>query len=108
MHGVVGAVVAGAGIIAEELDPTVQPVRQSFYVFVFLAVCTILLILSLLRHLRRAQGNLGSARAAGEPPTIPQAAIPQTPQATTPQATTPQATTPQQGEAPSPVDGDPR
>lgn len=100
MHGVVGAVVAGAGIVAEELDPTVQPVRQSFYVFVFLAVCTILLILSLLRHLRRAQGNLGSARAAGEPPTIPQASIPQ--------ATSPQATSPQQGEAPSAVDGDPR
>ncbi len=89
MHGVVGAVVAGAGIIAEEIDPTVQPVRQSFYVFVFLAVSTILLILSFLRHLRRAQGNLGSAREAGEPPAIPQATIGQ------------------QGEAPSPVDGDP-
>jgi hypothetical protein len=95
MYGVVGAVVAGAGIVAEEIDPTVQPVRQSFYVFVFLAVCTILLILSLLRHLRRAQGNLGSARASGEPPAIPQAAIPQ-------------ATIPQPGEATDPVDGDPR
>lgn len=64
MYGVVGAAVAGAGIVAEEIDATVQPVRQSFYVFVFLAVCTVLLIVSLLRHLRRAQANLGPA---GEP-----------------------------------------
>jgi hypothetical protein len=63
MHGVVGTVVAGVGIVAEEIDPTVQPVRQSFYVFVVLALCTALLIWSFMRHLRRAQGNLGSARA---------------------------------------------
>ena len=61
MHGIVGAVVAGVGIVAEEVDPTVQPVRQSFYAFLFLGVATILLILSFLRHLRRAQSNLGPA-----------------------------------------------
>lgn len=84
MHGVVGAVVSGAGMVGEGIDPTVQPVRQSFYVFVFLAVCTVLLILSLLRHLRRAQGNLGSARASGEPAAIPQATIPPRGRATDP------------------------
>lgn len=72
MGGVLGSVVAGAGILAEEFDPTVQPARGSFYVFVFLAVATVLLILSFLRHLRRAQANLGSAK---EPP----AAVPAPP-----------------------------
>lgn len=62
MQGVLGAVVAGAGVVAEEIDPTVQPTRASFYVFVFLAVALILLLLSFLRHLRRVQSNLGPAR----------------------------------------------
>jgi hypothetical protein len=66
MAVVLDSVVAGAGVLAEEFDPTVQPSRGSFYVFVFLAVATVLLILSFLRHLRRAQTNLGSAK---EPPT---------------------------------------
>jgi hypothetical protein len=57
MHAVLAAVVA-------EVDPTVQPVRQSFYVFVFLAVCLVVLLLSFLRHMRRAQSNLGSAKQA--------------------------------------------
>jgi hypothetical protein len=58
---VVGAMAAGFGVVAEEIDPTVQPVRQSFYVFVFLAIATILLLVSFLRHLRRARTNLGPA-----------------------------------------------
>ena len=74
MFGVVGAAVAGAGIVAEEIDATVQPVRQSFYVFVFLAVCTVLLIVSLLRHLRRAQANLGPAEVDPDPIPGPSAA----------------------------------
>jgi hypothetical protein len=50
------------GAVAEELDPTVQPVRASFYVFMFLAVALVLLLLSMLRHLRRARTNLPSSR----------------------------------------------
>lgn len=61
MHGVVAAVVAGAGVVSEQVDPTVQPVRQSFYVFVFLASATVLLLVSMLRHMRRAHTNLGTA-----------------------------------------------
>ncbi len=67
MHGMLGAAVAGAGVVAEEIDPTVQPTRASFYVFVFLAVALILLILSFLRHLRRARANLGPARQPSVP-----------------------------------------
>jgi membrane protein implicated in regulation of membrane protease activity len=52
----------GAAAIAAEVDPTVQPVRASFYVFVFLAVMLAILLFSFVRHLRRAQGNLGSAK----------------------------------------------
>jgi hypothetical protein len=74
MHGMLGAAVAGAGVVAEEIDPTVQPTRASFYVFVFLAVALILLILSFLRHLRRARTNLGPARQPSTPaPTKQQA-----------------------------------
>lgn len=54
MHGIL--------MVAAEVDPTIQPVRQSFYVFVFLLVVTVLLLLSFLRHVRRAQRNLGSAK----------------------------------------------
>jgi hypothetical protein len=71
MRGVLDSVVA-AVVLAEEFDPTVQPSRGSFYVFVFLLVATVLLILSFLRHVRRAQANLGSAK---EPP----AAVPAPP-----------------------------
>ena len=38
MHGVVGAVVA---MVGAEVDPTVQPVRQSFWVFLFVAVLSV-------------------------------------------------------------------
>jgi hypothetical protein len=62
MHGVVGGIVAAVGVVAAEVDPTKQPVRTSFYVFLVLAGAVILLILSMLRHLRRANQNLGSAR----------------------------------------------
>jgi hypothetical protein len=72
MHGVVGAVRAGAGILAEDFDPTVQPSRGSFWAFLFLAVATVLLVLSFLRHLRRVQANLGPAeQAPGEPAADP-------------------------------------
>jgi hypothetical protein len=67
MRSVVDSVVAGAGVLAEEFDPTVQPSRGSFYVFVFLLLATVLLSLSFLRHLRRAQTNLGSGK---EPPAV--------------------------------------
>ena len=59
------------GIVAQvgaEVDPTIQPVRQSFYFFVLLAVATVLLLFSMLRHMRRARTNLALER--------PQAAIP--------------------------------
>lgn len=57
MSGMVGA----AAIVAE-VDPTVQPVRSSLYVFLFLAVMLAVLLFSLIRHLRRARENLGSAK----------------------------------------------
>lgn len=56
----------GAAVAA--LDPTKQPAPGSFWVFVFLAVMLVLLILSMLRHLRRAQENLGPAQVAAEAP----------------------------------------
>jgi hypothetical protein len=59
MSGMVGA----AAVVAE-VDPTVQPVRSSFYVFLFLAAMLAVLLFSLVRHLRRANQNLGSARQA--------------------------------------------
>jgi hypothetical protein len=51
-----------AAAIVAEVDPTVQPVRESFYVFLFLAAMLAILLFSFVRHLRRAQGNLGSAK----------------------------------------------
>lgn len=58
MNGVLAAIVA-----AEEIDPaTVRPSPLSSVVFVFLLVATGLLIWSFVRHLRRAQQNLGPAR----------------------------------------------
>ena len=64
--------VTAAAFVAE-VDPTVQPVRASFYVFVFLAVMLAILLFSFVRHLRRAQGNLGSAKVppAGSAPGAP-------------------------------------
>lgn len=55
MQELVRAAVAVGGLGSEDFDPTQQPSRGSFYVFVFLAAATILLLLSFLRHLRRAQ-----------------------------------------------------
>ena len=54
--------------VGAEVDPTIQPVRQSFYVFAIVAVATILLLFSMVRHMRRARTNLAPER--------PQAAIP--------------------------------
>jgi hypothetical protein len=60
MHGVVAALV-----VAEEIDPaTVRPSPLASVVFLFLLVSLILLLWSFVRHTRRAQANLGSARAS--------------------------------------------
>jgi hypothetical protein len=70
MHGVVGGITALVGTVAAEIDPTKQPVRTSFYVFLVLAAATVLLLWSLMRHLRRANTNLGSAKQPlGDEPT---------------------------------------
>ena len=53
---------ASAGILAD-FDPTMQPTRVSFWPFLFVAVALVLLMLSMVRHLRRARENLGSERA---------------------------------------------
>ena len=58
MHGVVAAVVAAA-----EDGPTVRPSPLASVLFLFLFGVTVLLLWSLVRHLRRAQANLGSARS---------------------------------------------
>ena len=64
MHGVLAALVA-----AEEIDPaTVRPSSLSSLPFLFLLLALILLLWSFIRHLRRAQTNLGSARSAPEAP----------------------------------------
>lgn len=48
---------------AEELDSAaVRPSPLTSVVFLFLLVAVVLLLLSLVRHLRRAQQNLGPAR----------------------------------------------
>lgn len=58
MNGVLAAVIA-----ADEIDPaTVRPAPLSSLIFLFLLGATALLIWSLVRHLRRAQQNLGPAR----------------------------------------------
>lgn len=60
-----------SSVVAETVDPaTVRPSPLSSVVFVFLAVALILLLWSMVRHLRRAQDNLGSAR------TVPEVEIP--------------------------------
>ena len=59
MHGVVAAVVAAA-----EDGPTVRPSPLASVLFLFLFGVTALLLWSFVRHLRRAQTNLGSAKSA--------------------------------------------
>ena len=56
----------GAAVAA--VDPTKQPAPGSFWVFVFMAVMLVLLILSMLRHLRRADANLRPAEAPAPTP----------------------------------------
>lgn len=57
MHVVLAALIA-----ADEVDPaTVRPAPLSAVVFTFLAVALVLLLWSFVRHVRRAQANLGSA-----------------------------------------------
>ncbi len=62
----------GAAVVA--LDPTTQPAPGSFWVFLFMAVMLVLLLLSMLRHLRRAQENLGGPGASAQAPVEPAAA----------------------------------
>lgn len=58
MHGVLAALIA-----ADEIDPaTVRPVPLSAGVFTFLALMLLVLLWSFVRHVRKAQANLGSAR----------------------------------------------
>ncbi len=60
-----------SSVVAETVDPaTVRPSPLSSVVFAFLAVALGLLLWSMVRHLRRAQDNLGSAR------TVPEVEIP--------------------------------
>ncbi|MGB7981642.1 MAG: hypothetical protein WCF36_12710, partial [Candidatus Nanopelagicales bacterium] len=60
MHGVLAALIA-----ADEIDPaTVRPVPLSAGVFTFLALTLVVLLWSFVRHVRRAQANLGSAQQA--------------------------------------------
>ena len=66
MHGVVAMVVAAA-----EDGPTVRPSPLASVLFAVLLVVTILLLWSFVRHLRRAQANLGSARPVPGAPVIP-------------------------------------
>jgi hypothetical protein len=68
MAGMVGAVA-----VVAEVDPTVQPVRASFYVFLFMAVMLAVLLFSFVRHMRRAQANLGSAKEPVGLPEVPPA-----------------------------------
>jgi len=64
MHGVLAAVLAAA-----EVDPdAMRPSPLTSVVVGFLLVATALLIWSFLRHLRRAQANLGPARATTADP----------------------------------------
>ena len=75
-----GTVILAVGGVNAEVDPTVQPVRASLYVFLFLALATLGLIVSMLRHMRRARVNLsgpdqslvaGPSRAAQPSPAAP-------------------------------------
>jgi hypothetical protein len=66
MHGVVAAVLAAA-----EDGPTVRPSPLASVLFLFLLGATILLLWSFVRHLRRAQTNLGSARSVPGAPGAP-------------------------------------
>ena len=72
MHGVLAALVA-----AEEIDPaTVRPSPLGSVVSVFLLTSLVLLVWSFVRHLRRAQTNLGSARLVPASPEEAAAAQP--------------------------------
>ena len=68
-----GRIVAAVGA---EADPTLQPVRQSSYVFLFMAVLLVLLLISMVRHMRRARANLAPAEQAEPEIPAPEPEIP--------------------------------
>ena len=63
-----GAGMAGVvpTVVRMDFDPTVQPTRGSFWVFLFLAVALALLMFSMVRHLRRADKNLSDEPTPAE------------------------------------------
>lgn len=75
MVGVLHTVGSTAASVVAEVDPTVQPVRQSFYAFVFLAVLTVLLLISMIKQLRKVRTGLEREHPA--PPPIPVAGEPE-------------------------------
>lgn len=81
MHAVGGVDLA----VGRLLDPTVQPVHQTFYVWAIVALATVLLVLSMIRHMRRAHANLSPDDDAAIPPgAVPAEAVPEV--STTPPA----------------------
>lgn len=75
-----------AVVLAEDVNPaTKRPVPLSGIVFTVLAVALALLLVSMVRHLRRAQANLGPA-----PPTAPSGTAPD-PTGAPPPSGTPEA-----------------
>lgn len=69
----VSTAAASMGLVAE-FDPTIQPTRASFWPFLFVAIALVLLMMSMVRHLRRARQNLAPERP--QPPAIPESADP--------------------------------
>lgn len=67
---------ATLGIVAD-FDPTMQPTRASFWPFLFVAIALALLMVSMVRHLRRAQQNLMPEHP--EHPGFPEAPDPASP-----------------------------
>ena len=58
---------ASTAAIVADFDPTMQPTRASFWPFLFVAIALALLMVSMVRHLRRARENLGPVERAEHP-----------------------------------------
>ena len=71
---VTGVAATAVAAVSAEFDPTTQPTRGSFWVFLFIAVALVLLLISMMRHLRRAAENLPSTRSRfeGFPEAVPE------------------------------------